>query len=36
MSESYPKHAAKYAEVVKDNIDNALLENPSQPPQKQS
>jgi len=29
MSEMYTKHAAKYAEVVKDNIYNALLERPS-------
>ena len=36
MSEMYTKHAAKYAEVVKNNIYNALLERPSQSPQKQS
>ncbi len=29
MSEMYTKHAVKYAEVVKDNIYNALLERPS-------
>lgn len=29
MSEMYTKHALKYAEVVKDNIYNALLERPS-------
>ncbi|HCG5537813.1 TPA: class I SAM-dependent methyltransferase [Vibrio parahaemolyticus] len=29
MSETYTKHAVKYAEVVKDNIYNALLERPS-------
>lgn len=29
MSEMYTKHAVKYAEVVKDNIYNALFERPS-------
>ncbi|MDD9174009.1 class I SAM-dependent methyltransferase [Aliivibrio finisterrensis] len=29
MSEMYTKHAIKYAEVVKDNIYNALFERPS-------
>lgn len=29
MSEMYTKHAGKYAEVVKENIYNALLERPS-------
>ncbi len=28
MSEMYTKHAAKYAEIVKDNIYNAFLERP--------
>ncbi|WP_028024193.1 class I SAM-dependent DNA methyltransferase [Enterovibrio calviensis] len=29
MSDMYTKHAAKYAEAVKDNIYNAMLERPS-------